>query len=248
VQTLSRFHTDPVFDAQPVPALLLDTDLTIRAVNQAYARAVSRPADDLMGTAMFEAFPDNPEDPEADGVANLGQSFELAAQHRRAQHMLVQRYDITDLDRGGWLARVWSPVNSPVLDEGRVLGLLHQVHDITPIGDEIGAVLRGYRDLLLQVPSSDVHARQLAEHADAVACSVTSTHALAAEVVNLRRALTSRATIDQAKGIVMAERRCTPEEAFDVLRTLSSNAHVRLADVALALVYKCQGDGSLGLT
>ena len=57
-----------------------------------------------------------------------------------------------------------------------------------------------------------------------------------------------RATIDQAKGIVMAERRCTPEEAFEVLRTLSQRTNVRVADVALALVYKCQGSGSLGIT
>jgi hypothetical protein len=244
---LSRYQADPVFAAQPVPTLLLDTELMIQAVSTAYAKAVRRPADELIGTAMFEAFPDNPEHAQADGVANLGQSFELAARRRRAHHMLVQRYDIADIENGGWLVRVWSPVNSPVLGEDKVVGLLHQVHDITPVAAEIGAVLRGYRDLLLQAAPSDARARQLAEHADAVACFVTRSHALAAEVVNLRRALTSRATIDQAKGIVMAERRCTPEEAFDVLRTLSQRANVRLADVALALVYKAQGSGSLGL-
>lgn len=248
MQTLSRSHGDPVFDAQPVPTLLLDTELVIRAVSKAYATAVRRPADELVGTAMFDAFPDNPEDAEADGVANLSQSFEWAAQQRHAQHMLVQRYDVIDVEHGGWLARVWSPVNSPVLFEEKVVGLLHQVHDITPIGAEIGAVLRSYRDLLLRAPPADVDARELAQHADAVASCLTSSHALAAQVVNLRRALTSRATIDQAKGIVMAERRCTAERAFDVLRALSQNANVRLADVALALVYKAQGSGSLGLS
>lgn len=126
--------------------------------------------------------------------------------------------------------------------------MLHQVHDITPVGAEIATVLHCYRDLLVQAAPSDVHARQLAEHADAVASCVTSSNAWAAEVVNLRRALTSRAAIDQAKGIVMAERRCTPDEAFDVLRTLSQHANVRLADVALALVYRCQEGESLGLT
>lgn len=247
VQTLSRFQADPVFNAQPVPTLLLDTDLMIRAVSAAYATAVHRPADELVGTAMFEAFPDNPEHAEADGVANLGHSLELAAQRGRAHHMLVQRYDVADIEHGGWLVRVWNPVNSPVLDEGKVLGLLHQVHDITPVVADIGTVLRDYRDLL-QAPPSDADARKLAEHVDAVASCVTGSHALAAEVANLRRALTSRATIDQAKGIVMAERRCTPEEAFEVLRTLSQNANVRLADVALALVYRSQRSGSLGLT
>lgn len=45
MQTLNRFQADPVFDAQPVPTLLLDTDLMIRAVNTAYTTAVRRPAD-----------------------------------------------------------------------------------------------------------------------------------------------------------------------------------------------------------
>ena len=196
---------------------------------------------------MFDAFPDNPEDPEADGVANLGQSFERVAQQRRAHHMLVQRYDVTDVEHGGWLNRVWSPVNSPVLDGDTVLGLLHQVHDITPVSSEVSAVLHAYRELLLQAPA-DAHGQQLAEHADAVACALTSSHDLAEGVANLRRALTSRATIDQAKGIVMAELRCTPEDAFEALRTLSQHSNARLADVALALVYKCQGNGTLDLT
>lgn len=248
MHTLSRYQDDPVFDAQPSPTLLLDTELTIRAVNTAYASAVRRSAKELVGMSMFEAFPDNPEQADADGVAKLGQSLELAAQQRRAHRMLVQRYDIADPQHGGWLVRVWSPVNSPVLDGEQVLGLLHQVRDITPIADEIGAVLRGYRDLLLGAPAPDVRARQLAEYADAVACSITRSHALATEVANLRRALTSRATIDQAKGIIMAERRCTAEEAFDALRMLSQHTNVRLADVALALVYKCQTGGSLDLT
>ena len=60
------------------------------------------------------------------------------------------------------------------------------------------------------------------------------------EVTQLRYALTSRATIEQAKGIVMAERHCTPQEAFDVLVRLSQDSNVPLRDVARALVYQQQ--------
>ena len=60
------------------------------------------------------------------------------------------------------------------------------------------------------------------------------------EVSQLRSALTSRATIEQAKGIVMTERHCTPEEAFGVLVRLSQNSNVPLRDVARALVYQQQ--------
>jgi AmiR/NasT family two-component response regulator len=60
------------------------------------------------------------------------------------------------------------------------------------------------------------------------------------EVSQLRYALTSRATIEQAKGIVMTERHCTPGEAFGVLVRLSQNSNVPLRDVARALVYQQQ--------
>jgi PAS domain-containing protein len=52
----------------------------------------------------------------------------------------------------------------------------------------------------------------------------------------LRTALASRATIEQAKGIVMADRRCTPDEAFQVLVDLSSRRNTKLRAVAAAIV------------
>ena len=42
--------------------------------------------------------------------------------------------------------------------------------------------------------------------------------------------------IEQAKGIVMAQRRCGPEEAFDVLRQVSQRTHVKVAVLAAQLV------------
>jgi transcriptional regulator with GAF, ATPase, and Fis domain len=59
---------------------------------------------------------------------------------------------------------------------------------------------------------------------------------LEAMAANLETALTSRATIDQAKGIVMAERRCRADEAFEYLVGLSSSRHVRLRDLSQAIV------------
>jgi GAF domain-containing protein len=52
----------------------------------------------------------------------------------------------------------------------------------------------------------------------------------------LKQALESRAVIEQAKGILMAERRCTPDEAFQRLVRLSQESHRKLRDVAHALV------------
>jgi GAF domain-containing protein len=53
---------------------------------------------------------------------------------------------------------------------------------------------------------------------------------------HMQAAMESRAVIEQAKGIVMAERRCTAEEAFGVLVKISQDTNRKLRDVATALV------------
>jgi GAF domain-containing protein len=57
---------------------------------------------------------------------------------------------------------------------------------------------------------------------------------------NLRNALATRATIDQAIGIVIARRRCSAEEAFATLRAISQNRNVKLRVVADELVRTMQ--------
>ena len=52
----------------------------------------------------------------------------------------------------------------------------------------------------------------------------------------MREAMAHRATIEQAKGILMGEHRCTPEEAFARLSRLSQDTNRKLRDVAAALV------------
>jgi GAF domain-containing protein len=51
-----------------------------------------------------------------------------------------------------------------------------------------------------------------------------------------RAAMDSRAVMEQAKGIIMAERHCTPDEAFAVLVKVSEYSSRSLHDVAVALV------------
>jgi GAF domain-containing protein len=52
----------------------------------------------------------------------------------------------------------------------------------------------------------------------------------------LEIALTSRAAIEQAKGILMATRRCTADEAFELLRAESNTTNRKLRDVAADVV------------
>ena len=62
-----------------------------------------------------------------------------------------------------------------------------------------------------------------------------------AEVSNLQEALASRSTIDQALGVLMAQNRCTRDEAFGILRRASQNRNVKLRDVAAAVIQRFTG-------
>jgi len=53
---------------------------------------------------------------------------------------------------------------------------------------------------------------------------------------HLAAAMENRAVIEQAKGIIMADRRCTPDEAFTILSKLSQESNRKVRDIAAALV------------
>ncbi|WP_433385923.1 GAF and ANTAR domain-containing protein [Micromonospora sp. KLBMP9576] len=57
----------------------------------------------------------------------------------------------------------------------------------------------------------------------------------------MQEAMANRAVIEQAKGIVMAERRCTPSEAFQILAKISQDSNRKVRDVAQALVDRATG-------
>lgn len=53
---------------------------------------------------------------------------------------------------------------------------------------------------------------------------------------HLQKAMENGAIIEQAKGIIMGERRCSPDQAFTILAELSQDTNRKLRDVAAALV------------
>ncbi|MGC4807925.1 GAF and ANTAR domain-containing protein [Micromonospora sp. DT233] len=52
----------------------------------------------------------------------------------------------------------------------------------------------------------------------------------------MQEAMRSRAVIEQAKGIIMGERRCSPEEAFALMSKVSQDSNRKVRDVAETLV------------
>ncbi|MEV4331914.1 SpoIIE family protein phosphatase [Streptomyces sp. NPDC049597] len=121
-----------LFAATPSPYLVLGPDLVILDVNAAYCHATGRSREDLVGQYIFDAFPDNPADPHADGVRNLSASLHRVLRSGEPDTMAVQKYDIPVPGSGAFEERWWSPINTPVLGpDGQVAWIIHRVEDVT---------------------------------------------------------------------------------------------------------------------
>jgi hypothetical protein len=93
----------------------------------------------------------------------------------------------------------------------------------------MNAPARLSRKRIMTKNAPDLAVRTLLESDDELA-------ALRHEVEHLRRALSSRADIDQAKGVLMLRYGLTSARAFDVLVRWSQDANVKLRVVAVALL------------
>jgi PAS domain S-box-containing protein len=123
-----------LFESAPDCYVVLDPELVIVAVSDAYLRATMTRREDVLGRGLFEVFPDNPDDPDATGVGNLRASLDRVRHDRVPDTMAVQKYDIRrpEAEGGGFEVRYWSPLNSPVLDaNGALAYIIHRVEDVT---------------------------------------------------------------------------------------------------------------------
>ena len=125
---------EALFDAAPGIYLVLDANFGIVAANEARLRATMSTRQDTIGRNLFDVFPDNPDDPAADGVRNLRRSLERVLQTKTPDAMAVQKYDIPrpESQGGGFEIRYWSPLNTPVIGaDGAVKYIIHRVEDVT---------------------------------------------------------------------------------------------------------------------
>ncbi|MEU5643344.1 PP2C family protein-serine/threonine phosphatase [Streptomyces milbemycinicus] len=152
--TGQQIDYEALFEATPSPNLVLGPDLVIVAVNQAYLKATRTRREDLLGRHVFDAFPDNPADPNATGTRNLGASLRRVLATGERDSMALQKYDIPvpgdegegeagsdegegrgrrgRRGEGRFEERYWSPINTPILGpDGSVQLIIHRVEDVT---------------------------------------------------------------------------------------------------------------------
>ncbi|HVZ63611.1 MAG TPA: ATP-binding protein [Lacunisphaera sp.] len=127
----SRAELQSLFESLPGLYLILTPDYHIVAASDAYLQATLTRREDIVGRGLFEVFPDNPGDAQADGSRNLRASLDRVVAQRQSDTMAIQRYDVRRSD-GTWEERFWSPVNTPLVGaDQQLLYLIHRVEDVT---------------------------------------------------------------------------------------------------------------------
>ncbi|MBV7696473.1 PP2C family protein-serine/threonine phosphatase [Streptomyces sp. TRM70350] len=124
-----------VFQALPGMVALLTPELVYADVNEEFLRLSGRCRADVVGRYVFDAFPENPNDPAATGMRNLEASLRRVLASGERDAMALQQYDLECPGRPGqWEARYWSVVNAPVIGpDGKVALLVHRVEEVTDL-------------------------------------------------------------------------------------------------------------------
>jgi GAF domain-containing protein len=113
-----------------------------------------------------------------------------------------------------------SSLSLPLSSEGTIVGALN-LYCRTPDGIDtrtvaLAEILAAHVSMAIQVAAAYFGQKQLSDQ--------------------LREAMQSRAVIEQAKGILMHQRRVTADDAFDLLRSVSQDKNVKLRELALHVV------------
>ena len=104
------------------------------------------------------------------------------------------------------------------------------------VGDVPAGTLTAYAPFGTHFTQDDEHRGATVALRAAVALAGLGLRAANTEVLQLQEALRSRATIEQAKGILIAQHGCSPDEAFTRLTRRSQRENRKLRDVAADLV------------
>ncbi|WNM33629.1 SpoIIE family protein phosphatase [Streptomyces sp. Li-HN-5-11] len=122
-----------LFAVTPSPYMVLGPDLVIADVNEAACEVTGRTREDLLGRYLFDAFPENPADPGADGVRKLHASLHRVLRSKERDTMAPMKYDIPVADQPSvFEERWWSAINTPVLGpDGQVVWIIHRGEDVT---------------------------------------------------------------------------------------------------------------------
>jgi len=122
-------------ETAPGMFLVLSPKLFILTASDMYLEATQNKREFIVGKHIFDAFPDNPELPNADGVKNINASLQEVLRTKKKHIMRFQRYDVPDITTPGkFITRYWDPSHTPVLDdEGEISYIVQLATNVTDV-------------------------------------------------------------------------------------------------------------------
>jgi two-component system sensor histidine kinase VicK len=127
------FDTLRALETAPSMYLVLSPNLYILTASDSYLDATQTERALIVGRYIFDAFPDNPDFPEADGVKQINASLKEVLRTKKPHVMNIQRYDVPDISNPGkFIFRYWDPSHTPILDEhGEISYIIQLVNNVT---------------------------------------------------------------------------------------------------------------------
>lgn len=121
-----------LFESAPGMDLVLDTDLRIVAVSDAYLAATMTERDGIIGSDLSEIFPDDSQDQSGSVTDDLRSSLEIVLSTGKPDTMPLRKYDFGRQETAaGSAERHWRMTNTPVFDEDRLAYIIHHMEDAT---------------------------------------------------------------------------------------------------------------------
>jgi signal transduction histidine kinase len=117
----------------PDSYIVVSPELIILTASNTYLLDTLKKREELVGRYLFDAFPDNPNAPEAHAVRNWRASLEQVIATGQPHQMALQHYDVLDPARPGhFVERHWKPLNTPVFDaQGQLRYIIHSSVNVT---------------------------------------------------------------------------------------------------------------------
>jgi GAF domain-containing protein len=196
------------------------TSMTSRALPEAEFVGITMMSDGKLATTVFT-------DPEAREIDQ--------AQYESGNGPCVESF------RTGEVLRIESTEQDERWPEFSAACLAHGIHSTLSLPLSVDTTTHGAMNLYSrghaafgaeQLATASLFAAQAA----VVLANASSYWAARARSEQLEEALTNRAEIEQAKGIIMSTMRCTADEAFDVLVEQSQRENRKLREVARQIV------------
>lgn len=136
---------EALFAQSPNPYAVLDDQLRLVWMNEAYLHATKRERSQLLGLGIFEAFPSGPG---SEGHKQLENSFRKVLETGERDELALIRYDVAAPD-GSMEVHYWSATHTALRDKhGAITHILQHTVDVTGLQtlhtprDEIGVLER----------------------------------------------------------------------------------------------------------